>query len=599
MSEHPEPPQTTKELFRLATAPIREFMNEPMPEGVGFFHVTGSLCLFMALIQVVTGVLLAFYYSPTPETAWESVRYVDQIVPFGGAIHALHHWGASGFVVAVFLHMIRVFAYAAYKGKRKWTWVLGVGLLFTTLGFGFTGYLLPWDMKAYFGTVVGTNIVGAVPFAGAPLRAFLLGGPDVGALTLPRFYAIHVLILPAALAALVSGHLFLVRLFGITPPFRRDDEPVSKPFRFFPDQALRESFVMLGAAVVLISLAWFVGGNLEAKADPLNTAYAPHPEWYFLGLQQLLRYFPGKYEVVGVFILPTAFTLGLVLLPFLDRNPERALRRRPLALTALGLAVAAAVALTTQGYLELRHERKIMAESASAEAPAEPAAGAAPVAPVAPDAASAAAPSPAPAVAPGGEAAVDVGLAKAGADLFVALDCAKCHVGPEVGKGPNIPPALDLAGDRFTPEWMASYMKEVPPRRYETKGRHPVARMPDFKLTERENAAITAHLMTLRRPDIFDPLKVDPTSAAFGSTPELVEKGKALYAADSCKVCHELNGAGGKTAPSLTGVGKRLKPEFIRAIIKNPQGIVPETTMEESFLADEEIAAMTHFLATQ
>lgn len=554
-----------------------------MPEGVSILHTTGSMCLFMAALQVVTGVLMAFYYAPTPEAAWESVNYVHEQVTFGRIIHGLHHWGSSAFVVLTAIHMLRVFTFAAYKGARRWTWVLGVGLFFVVLGFGFTGYLLPWDMKAYFGTKVGTNIVGYAPGVGPLARRFLLGGEEISELTIPRFYAMHVFLLPAALLALVGAHVYLVRLHGITPPWKRDGEKVDYPFRFFPDQALRDSAMILLLFLFLLYMAGIVGAHLEPKADPADNFYAPHPEWYFLGLQQLLRYFEGKYQILGTVVIPAAAALLLLLVPFIDRNPERKLSKRPFAMACAIGAIAAISFLTWQGVRQLQVERKILAEEERKERERE-----------SKESAEAAPAQPSATPAPGADAisGPTPELAEFGAQLYEALECADCHVGDGVGKELNIPPALEFAGDRFTFEWMMKYLKEVPPRRYEKKGKRSMKRMPDFKLDDRELGALAAHMGTMKKPDLFAGVQVDPAK----STPERIASGKELYEAESCGVCHALDGKGGKSAPDLTGSGSRLHPSFIFQIIKKPQSLVPDTTMEDSLLGDEEILDLAFYL---
>lgn len=570
-------------LHRLGT-PVRELMNERLPEGVGFFQTTGSLCLLMAGVQAVTGILMAFYYTPSPDVAWESVRYVDQQVAFGRIIHGLHHWGSSGFVLAVFIHLLRVFTFGAYKAERRWTWIVGVGLLGVVLAFGFTGYLLPWDMKAYFGTRVGANIAGYTPVVGPFIRRFLLGGEEIGELTLPRFYALHVLVLPLALLALVALHLFLVRLYGITAPWRRTDEPAPEGETFFPGQALRDSIVALTALLILLALAWQFGGNLGEKADPTTTTFAPHPEWYFLGLQQLLRYFQGPYQVIGTVVIPLGGLLLLLLVPFIDRNPERRLRRRPIALTVAVLGVLATVGLTLEGYRQLELERAELArvaeemdsEAAEEDAPAE-------AAPETPEEAETSM-----------EFVDDPGVASFGESLYETLKCAECHLGPSVGRDENIPPALDYAGNRFRPEWMMDYLENVPRRRFDSRGRPPTMRMPDYRFRPHELRGMTAYLMSLKQPELFE----FPDVTFDEPTGEEIEAGLQLFRGETCLHCHQLDGQGDNTAPALDGVGSRLTPEFIYAMILKPQAIVPGTTMEETFLNEQEIYQLTQYLVS-
>ncbi len=188
---------------------------------VAWLYTLGSAALFILVIQVVTGILLAMNYVPSPDHAYDSVRFIDAQVTFGRVIRGCHHWGASFLVVLVVLHMLRVYVMGAYKYPREVTWMVGVLLLLLVLAFGFTGYLLPWDQKAYWATAVGTNIAGQMPGLGPLLVKLLKGGEDMGAATLTRFYALHVLILPIIMALLIIGHLFLVIWHGISEPPKR------------------------------------------------------------------------------------------------------------------------------------------------------------------------------------------------------------------------------------------------------------------------------------------------------------------------------------------------------------------------------------------
>ncbi len=183
---------------------------------VNWFYALGSATLFLAVNQAVTGILLTIYYVPTPDHAYDSVQYITTQVAMGWLIRGLHHWGASAMVVVVVLHMLRVIFYGAYKYPREVTWITGVVLLLVVIGFGFTGYLLPWDQKAYWATTVGTRIAGTPPIIGDYLLRIMRGGPDLSAVTLARFFGAHVWVLPATLALLIGVHLYLVIKIGIS-----------------------------------------------------------------------------------------------------------------------------------------------------------------------------------------------------------------------------------------------------------------------------------------------------------------------------------------------------------------------------------------------
>ena len=190
---------------------------------VNWFYTLGSATLFAAVNQIVTGILLTLYYVPTPDHAWDSVNYITTEVTFGWLIRGLHHYGASAMVVLSVIHMIRVIVYGSYKFPREVTWFSGVFLLLITLGFGFTGYLLPWDQKAYWATTVGTQIAGAAPGIGEWVLKIARGGDELSAVTLARFFGTHVWVLPTLLILLVSVHMYLVIKVGISDMPKKDD----------------------------------------------------------------------------------------------------------------------------------------------------------------------------------------------------------------------------------------------------------------------------------------------------------------------------------------------------------------------------------------
>lgn len=190
-------------------------LDRPVPK-VNWFFTLGSASLFLFAMQVVTGIMLSVYYVPTPESAYDSIQYIMNEVAFGWLIRGIHHWGASLMVLVVFLHMLRTFYFGAYKYPRELTWVTGVVLLLTTLGMGFTGYLLPWNQKAYWATTVGTSILGMAPGVGKFAERVARGGTDLSAVTLARFYSVHIWWLPAVIALVIGVHLYLVIRLGIS-----------------------------------------------------------------------------------------------------------------------------------------------------------------------------------------------------------------------------------------------------------------------------------------------------------------------------------------------------------------------------------------------
>jgi menaquinol-cytochrome c reductase cytochrome b subunit len=206
---------------------LRWLMFRKVPRGINWAYTLGSATLFAFLNQAVTGVFLAMYYRPDVNGgAYESIRNINDNVFLGQFVHGMHKWGASVMIVLIFLHMTRVFFFGAYKYPRELTWIIGVVLLILTLAMGFTGYLLPFDQRSYWATIVGVNINGMAPLLGPYISDFLRGGPEFGATTLSRFYAIHMLLIPGLMAALIGFHLYLVTKLGISaPPWLKADEP--------------------------------------------------------------------------------------------------------------------------------------------------------------------------------------------------------------------------------------------------------------------------------------------------------------------------------------------------------------------------------------
>ncbi len=334
---------------RLPLDGMMAHLRKPLPKHINLLFSLGSLAMFLLLLQAATGAFLALSYSPSPDHAHNAVNYISQEVPFGSFVRGLHHWGASAMVIIVFLHLLRVVYYGSYKAPRELTWVFGVFLLLIVLGFGFTGYLLPWDEKAYWATVVGVKIASTAPVLGDAVAKVLRGGTEIGAVTLSRFYALHTIWLPWLAFGLVGVHLFLVRFYGSsgTPKNTPEDMKTGKPF--FPDQVFEDVVGMLILFVILACAALFAPVPLEDVADPTNAGYDPRPEWYFLFLFQLLKYFQGPFEIIGTFVIPTVGMLLLLFLPFLDRGEREVLWKRPIALTVTSICVVAIVGLTILG----------------------------------------------------------------------------------------------------------------------------------------------------------------------------------------------------------------------------------------------------------
>jgi quinol-cytochrome oxidoreductase complex cytochrome b subunit/cytochrome c553 len=321
-------------------------LDEPLPPGTGWFFTLGSVLLALLGVQLLTGAVLTLYYAPTPDHAYDSVRFIGSTTT-GRLVRGLHHFGASFIVVAAALHMLRVIAFGSYKPPRELTWLSGLALLGLILAFALTGYLLPWDQRAYWATVVTINVSSLAPLAGEVVAGIMRGGATIGALTLTRWYSAHVIFLPALFAGLVVAHLALMRKHGISGPVRAR---AGRPSAFYPFQAARDVTVVAIVLAALAFLTWRGMPPMEGPADPSEATYVPRPEWYFLGLFQLLKYFPGRLEVVGAIILPTLLGALLALLPWLDRGPDRDPRKRRAILGGVFVGVIAVVVLTMLGW---------------------------------------------------------------------------------------------------------------------------------------------------------------------------------------------------------------------------------------------------------
>lgn len=332
---------------------LHHFLYEEIPGSSGWHQVLGSVAMFCFLVQVVTGILLALNYAPTPPDAHESLRFILTGLTSGRLMRGLHHWGASMMIVVVGLHMIQVFLWGAYKKPREATWMLGVVLLLLTLGFGLTGYLLPWDNRAYWGTVVTTQITAKAPLAG-PYILRLMGSENgqIGVQTFARFYGAHVLLLPPLTMLLIGLHVFLVRKHGVAPA-PVETTPSKK---FFPGQVFKDTVAIFIMFSILFALALLVRVPLGKIADPTDTTYIPRPEWYFLFLFQLLKFFEGPLEIIGSMVLPGIAVGLLFATPFLDRGAAVKLRQRTFAIGIVAFAALGWAGLTAAAVSSTPHK---------------------------------------------------------------------------------------------------------------------------------------------------------------------------------------------------------------------------------------------------
>ncbi|MEX0602700.1 MAG: cytochrome bc complex cytochrome b subunit, partial [Bacteroidota bacterium] len=291
------------------------------------------------------------------DLAYESVLFIMAKVEFGWLIRSIHSWAANLFVLAVFIHMFSVFFERSYRKPREITWVSGMILFFLALGFGFSGYLLPWNELAFFATKVGTEIVGAVPLVGKEIMIFLRGGESVTGATLSRFFGFHVAVLPGIFTVVLALHLLLVQRQGMSEPLGHENTPPSerKTMPFFPNFLLRDLLLWLIVLNVVAVLAVFFPWELGPKADAFAPAPAGiKPEWYFMFMFQTLKYLPAEIvfiegEVFGIALFGVAGVLWMFV-PFWDRTSARGQKNRFLNYVGM-FAVLYIILFTILGYL--------------------------------------------------------------------------------------------------------------------------------------------------------------------------------------------------------------------------------------------------------
>ena len=332
---------------RVKLADLVEFMGKkyvPVHRH-SIWYYFGGVTLFLFIIQVVTGILLLLYYKGSEQLAFESIQFIMSKVQFGWLIRSIHSWAANLFILSAMIHMFSVFFERSYRNPREISWLTGMLMLFLGLGFGFSGYLLPWNELAFFATKVGTDIAGVVPVIGKPIMIFLRGGEEVTGATLSRFFGFHVAVFPGIFTVLLGVHLLLVQRQGMSAPAELEEgERNFKTMPFFPNFLLRDLLLWLIVLNILAILAVFFPWELGKKADAFASAPAGiRPEWYFLFMFQSLKYFPAKIlfidgEVLGVFLFGAAGLLWL-LVPFWDKRSARGEKNRLITYIGIGIVV--------------------------------------------------------------------------------------------------------------------------------------------------------------------------------------------------------------------------------------------------------------------
>jgi ubiquinol-cytochrome c reductase cytochrome b subunit len=543
---------------------VSHALDEEIAGGARWAYVFGSGLLTIFICQVVTGLLLMSTYTPSTSGAWSSVFYIQYKLTDGWFVRGLHSFGAQSMIVVLGMHLLQVAIYGAYKKPREVTWWIGLGLLGVVQGLALTGYLLPWDQKGYWATKVATNIAGTLPVIGPAVQTLIVGGSEYGQATITRFYVLHVGVLPATLALIVTAHVAMFRRHGATPPAGAD---LSKRDRFYPAQLARDvAFAVLIVLVMAALTASAHGAHLDAPADP-TADYKPRPEWYFLFLFQLLKYLPGSLELVGTVILPGLAGAFLFVLPFLDRGESRRVRDRMRFLAPVLAGAVGVVALTWLSLHEDANDAEFQRGRQASHERAERAIFLA-----------------AKGIPPEGPLALlHRDPLTRGPDVY-AQSCNKCHV--LKGEGERDAPDHTGFGSR---EWILGVTHDPNDDHY--FGKTDIDDMkPMTKLGEDKLKAVAEFLFSLGH---------EPQDPPFDAA--LAKSGEAVFK-DKCMDCHTYQGDGAFVleGPDMTGYGSRT---WLINQIKNAEvhygSELNEMPKFEGDLDDHDIAMVAAFLRQQ
>ncbi|HEV8376116.1 MAG TPA: cytochrome b N-terminal domain-containing protein [Candidatus Polarisedimenticolia bacterium] len=455
---------------------MHEALDEPIPGGSRWAYVFGSGLLFIFVNQIVTGIFLSLYYVPSIDHAHTTVSFIQKQVTAGSFIRSLHSYGSSVMVVLLMLHLAQTYFYGAYKSRRELLWIVGCFLFLLVLGMSFTGYLLPWDQKAYFATAVATNIISEVPVIGGALKTLLRGGTEMSTLTLSRFFMLHVFLIPGLIFAAVRAHVYLFRKAGAAgPPLKEEQRRALPVVSFFPAQVVKDFIFGIGLIVALGTLSWARPTTIGPVANPADPTYLPRPEWYYIPVFQWLKYWHGAASLLGIVIIPAIVLLLLFTAPFLDRSPERRAARRPIPVSLFLVILGGLVFLGYRSSVEDRrdpsvHAKLLAQEKAEAEyarAPFEPEQMASKAS---------------------SEASLTPQQAK-GSLLFESESCSACH-GPS-GRGGDGLAKLKRLKDRYSADQLGELLRHPRPAMLE-------GGMEPSKLAAQDLESLVAYLRALK-----------------------------------------------------------------------------------------------------
>jgi ubiquinol-cytochrome c reductase cytochrome b subunit len=551
---------------------LEESLDEPIPGGARLAYVFGSGLLYIFISQIITGICLALYYVPSAETAHTSVAYITKQVAAGSFLRSLHYYGSSAMIIVLALHFLQTFLYGSFKGRRELLWMSGAVLSLLVLGMGFSGYLLPWDQKAYFATAVGTNIVGEIPIIGQWLTQLLRGGDTLGTLTLSRFYVAHVFLIPACIFGFIAAHILLFRKAGPAGPIAEDPiNPKMAPEGFYPKQVLMDMTFALLIMVFLAWIAYFHPVGLGPIADPASAQFIARPEWYYLSFFEWLKFWEGPKVVFAVVVFPGILALAFFLIPFLDRKLERRPWRRPIPVLAVAIVMVGAIYLGIRSHQDDMRDPSTAAQLALQEKQ-ETAYTAAPFEPYI--------------EAPGGTAPAAYSgpanpLIAHGRGIFEAHGCNSCHGAGGTG-GPIAPKLIGinakLPGDQL------SFILTHPTLAMKT------GKMPAIDISTADMSALVAYLDALGTPAANAPAASSgPSEAALAASGQFAPgpngtllktttagvafspaiAGKQMFESRGCSACHGQNASGGR-APAIPPVIAPQSDAEVLALIQAP-----------------------------
>ena len=566
--------------------PVAQFINQGLHEeivgGTRFSYTLGSSCLFLLIIQIVTGLWHMFFYVPTIDYAYSSLSYLRFEVPFGWLIHGMHYWGAHLFTIVVGLHMMRVFIWGAYKKPREIVWLAGVFLVLMVVGFMFTGPVLAWDKKGFWAGQVGLGIAGSVPIVGPWTQQMLQGASEMGQIALTRLFVIHVAIIPMLTMLFVTIHLIAFRQHLSVGPW--DEKKRKTKGEFWPEQLFKDIVVWLGIFILLVGLCAFFPPEVTGKADPMDTHYPPKPEWSFFFLYEIIKYFPGPFLPIGTAGIPTLILLAFLSLPFLDRSPERNPFKRGFVVLTFLAFVAAVLVFTWLGYKShppapeviaimeedskdqhsVKHNKKHQREEYI-------------------------------------ELVKQVNADEniTGEKLYNRLGCTECHNingKPSSKQGPDL--LLSKANNRST-EWMKLQLKY--PQEH-----NPNTIMPPYAhLSEKNINMLVDYLAGLTPPkeEAVEVVAKAVISNVAGDASALAQQGENVFNAQGCIQCHTIKGRKGmKSGPDLILALKEnsrdkewLKKQIIAPQEHNPTTIMPSYANR---MDENQINAVVEFLIT-